>query len=148
MTRRFRLAGVLRARLAQERAAKATVARAYADEAAAEQRRARLDRALTDAPMAGRRTASWYVATLSARQAMAAEASDAGRLVAAAAEVVQARTADLTGAAIRRRTIETLAERHATAARQAEDRAEQQAVDELAAARPGPAGPMPGGGQR
>jgi hypothetical protein len=140
MTRRFRLAGVLRARLAQERAAKAVVAGAHAEEAAAEQRRARLDRALTARPMAGRGPAAWYVAALSARQAMAAEVSDAGRLRAAAAETVQARTADLTGAAVRRRTIEALADRHAEVVRRAEDRAEQQAVDELAAARPRPAG--------
>lgn len=137
MNTRFRLAGVLRARLAQERAAKATVARAYADEAVAEQRRTRLDEALTGRTMTGRTAASWYVAALSARQAMAAEAFDAGRLVAAAADVTQARTAELTAAAVRRRTLETLADRHAEAERRAEDRAEQRALDELAAARHG-----------
>jgi flagellar biosynthesis chaperone FliJ len=135
MTRRFRLAVVLRARQAQEDAAKGDVLRARADAETAAERVRRRKRALADQPMPDGVQGPAYVAVLSARQAMAGELAAATRMSEDAAETVQDRLTDLTAAAVRRRTMERLAERHAVTRRNAEDRAGQQALDELASAR-------------
>jgi flagellar protein FliJ len=139
VTRRFRLASVLRARQAQETAARAAVARARTDAAIAVERHERRRRALTEQPMLAAGTASCYAAALSARQAMAAELSAAAELAAAAGHMVDERMTELTDAAVRRRSVESLAERHAAAPRQAEEHASQLAVDEVAATRWGSA---------
>jgi flagellar biosynthesis chaperone FliJ len=135
MTRRFRLAGVLRARRAQENMAKAAVVRANVEAQAATQRRADRELALTAAPTVDGGPAAWYVAALSARQAMAGELFAATRLAAQRAEQVVERTTGLTDAAIRRKSVEALAERHAAAAEKAEQAASQRELDEVAATR-------------
>jgi flagellar biosynthesis chaperone FliJ len=135
MTRRFRLAGVLRARQAQEDAAKAGALRARADAETAAEGVRRRKRALADRPVPDSVQAAAYVAVLSARQAMAGELAAATRMSEDAVDAVQDRVTDLTDAAVRRRTMERLAERHAVTRRKAEDRAGQQPLDELASAR-------------
>jgi len=143
VTRRFRLASVLRARLAQESAAQATVVRARADAAAAADRHARRQRALTGHPSLAGGTASCYAAALSARQAMAGEVAAAAQLAAAAADIVGVRMTELTSAAVRRRSVETLAERHAAEQQCADERASQLAIDEIATTRRGSTGAEP-----
>jgi flagellar FliJ protein len=140
MTRRFRLASVLRARQAQEKIAKAAVLRARSAEAEAIERRAEREHALTDGPTVDGGPAAWYLATLAARQALAGELSAAALLADRAAEQVAERTAELTDAAIRRRSMETLADRHAAAVQHAELAVSQRALDEVAAATRRPTG--------
>jgi hypothetical protein len=135
MERRFRLAAVLRARLVQEQVARGAVVRARADARAAADRCAAREQALTDHPTVDGGPAAWYMAALAARQALAGEMFAAGRLAEQAAERVVERAADLTGAAIRRRSVEALADRHAAAVQHAELAAGQRVVDEIAATR-------------
>jgi flagellar FliJ protein len=135
MTRRFRLATVLRARHAQEDAAKGAVLRARAVAQTTADRHARRERELTDLPTLNGGPAAWYMAALAARQAQAGELTAAAGLAAADAEQVQQAATDLAGTAVRRRSVETLADRHAAAAQQAELEAGQRAIDELAATR-------------
>jgi flagellar FliJ protein len=139
MTRRFRLASVLRARQAQENAAKGAVVRSRATARAAADERDQRARSLADraGPDAG--PANWYMAALAAGQALAAELSEAARLAEEEADVVRERMTDLTDAAVRRRTVETLADRHTAAVRKAEADAGQRVIDELAATRRLPA---------
>jgi flagellar export protein FliJ len=135
MPRRFRLAAVLRARQAQEDLAKSEVVLARLEAQSALDHRARRERSLTERPLADSGPAARWVAALSARTALAGEVSAAGRLVEQAAEVVVQRTAELTGAAVRRRSVETLADRQ-RAAEQEEERAnDQRALDEVATSR-------------
>jgi flagellar protein FliJ len=135
MDRRFRLAAVLRARLVQEKVAKGAVIWARADAQAAIERHAAREHALTDRPTVDGGLAAWYVAALSARQALAGEMFAAGRLAEQAAERVVERTTELTAAAVRRRSVESLADRHAAAVQQAELAAGQRVIDEVAATR-------------
>lgn len=135
MNRRFRLASVLRARQAQEQLAKGAIVRARAAAASAAARRAEREQALTGQPQLDGGPAAWYAAALAARQAMAGELSAATRLAAEATDEVADRAGDLTAAAIRRRSIEALADRHAAAAEHAEQAASQRALDEVAATR-------------
>jgi flagellar export protein FliJ len=132
VTRRFRLASVLRARQVQEDAARGAVIRARADVETARAETRRRDSALSarNNPMAGSATA--FVAALCARQGLAAEISAAASLAAQAAHVVDERLGEFTDASVRRRTVEKLAERHEAASRAAEDAAEQRAIDDLA----------------
>lgn len=129
---RFRLAAVLRARLAQEDVAQAAVVRARGAGQTARTATTSREAALlaTDAPPAG--TAMAVVAALAARRSLAADLAAArhGEIV---AEVrVDARLADLAEAAKRRRVVEKLAERHAAERRAREGAAEQRALDEVA----------------
>jgi flagellar biosynthesis chaperone FliJ len=140
MTRRFRLASVLRARQAQEKVAKAAVVRARAAAAASSERRAERERALTARPTVDGGPAAWYIAALAARQALAGELSAADRRTEEAAEQVTERITELTDAAIRRRSMETLADRHAAAAQHAELAASQRVLDEVAGATRRPTG--------
>lgn len=132
MNRLFRLAPVLRARKAQEDAAQGAVnqSRAEIRHAQALVKRRQLDLVGADAPTEG--TARAMVASMVARQSLAAGLSGAMRMVNDAEEVEKERLAVLADAAKRRRAVEMLAERHADAVRAHDLRVDQANIDELA----------------
>ena len=132
MTKGFRLAGVLRARQAQEDVAKGEVVRARQAAAQAADAAAARDRHLANHQMPAEDTARALVAALTARQAMAASLAMARQLAAVAETRVAQHTEELTEAAKRRWTVEKLAERHAEQTRRHAQAAEQRALDELA----------------
>lgn len=132
MNRLFRLGPVLRARKAQEDAAKGAVhqSRQEIRDAQALVKRRQLDLAGADAPTEG--TARAMVASMVARQSMAATLSGAHRMVADAEEVLQEKSAELADAAKRRRAVEMMAERHAETVKAHDLRTEQASLDEIA----------------
>lgn len=132
MNRLFRLGPVLRARKAQEDAARGAVIQSRQEirDAQALVKRRQLDLAGADAPTEG--TARAMVASMVARQSMAATLSGAHRMVADAEETTRERTAALAEAAKRRRAVELMAERHAEAVRAHDLRTQQEAIDEMA----------------
>lgn len=132
MNRRFKLGPVLRARQAQEDLSRSAViqARVEAESAAALVKRRQLDLAGADAPNEG--TARAMVASMVARQSLAAGLAAASQLVTDAEDIVAARNADLADAAKRRRAVELLGERHAEAVRVSDLAADQRNLDELA----------------
>jgi flagellar protein FliJ len=127
----FRLAGVLRARQAQETVAKAATGRSRAAARLAAKDVERRSAGLDSAPEIHARTASALVAALISRQSMAASLSAATGLSADADAAVDASIADLTLAAAQRRAMETLAERHAATRRRAAEAAERREIDDL-----------------
>ena len=132
MNRLFRLGPVLRARKAQEDAAKGAVnqSRQEIREAQALVKRRQLDLAGADAPTEG--TARAMVASMVARQSMAATLSGAHRMVTDAEEIAREKQAELADAAKRRRAVEMMAERHAETVKAHDLKVEQLAVDEMA----------------
>jgi flagellar FliJ protein len=132
MKRGFRLASVLRARQAQEDAARGEVLRARRGAAQAAETVETRDRTLTNHQMPGEDTARALVAALTARQAMAASLAIARQLADLAEVRVTERAEELTLAAQRRRTVEKLAERHAEERLRRDLAADQSALDELA----------------
>jgi len=132
VNRLFRLGPVLRARKAQEDAAKGAVIQSRQEirDAQALVKRRQLDLAGADAPTEG--TARAMVASMVARQSMAATLSGAHRMVADAEELAREKQADLADAAKRRRAVEMMAERHAEAVRAHDLKTEQNNVDEMA----------------
>ena len=132
MNRFFRLSPVLRARKAQEDAARGAVnqSRAEIREAQALAKRRHLDLVGAQAPTEG--TARAMVASLVARQSLAAGLFSARRMVADAEEVERERLAMLADAAKRRRAVELMAERHAELVRAHDLRVDQAGLDELA----------------
>ena len=131
MNRFFRLRPVLRARKAQEDAAWGAVNQSRADirEAQALAKRRHLDLVGAEAPTEG--TARAMVASLVARQSLAASLFGAQRMVADAEEVERERLAVLADAAKRRRAVELMAERHAELVRAHDLKVDQAALDEL-----------------
>lgn len=131
MNRLFRLGPVLRARKAQEDAAKGAVvqSRQQIRQAEALVKRRQLDLAGASAPTEG--TARAMVASLVARQSMAATLSGAHRMVAEAEDVLRDKQADLTDAAKRHRAVELMAERHAETVKVHDLKTEQLAIDEI-----------------
>ena len=132
MNRFFRLSPVLRARKAQEDAAKGAVIQSRADirEAQALVRRKQLDLVGAEAPTEA--TARAMVASLVARQSLAGALMSAHRMVEEAEEVERERMAVLADAAKRRRAVEMMAERHAEMVRANDLREDQANLDELA----------------
>jgi flagellar protein FliJ len=132
LNRLFRLGPVLRARKAQEDAARGAVnvSRAEIREAQQLVKRRALDLAGADAPSEG--TARAMVASLVARQSLAATLSGAHRMVAEAEEQTQGKLAELADAAKRRRAVELMAERHAETVRQHDLQVDQANLDDLA----------------
>jgi flagellar biosynthesis chaperone FliJ len=128
----FRLGPVLRARKAQEDVARGAVVQSRAEvrDAAAMVKRRQLELAGADAPTEG--TARAMVASMVARQSLAATLSGAHQLVADAEEQTRERVAELADAAKRRRAVEAMAERHAEAVRQHDLAVDQANLDELA----------------
>ena len=132
VNRLFRLGPVLRARKAQEDAARGAVIQSRADIRAAHQlvKRRQLELAGADAPTEG--TARAMVASLVARQSLAAGLSGAHRMVADAEEIEREKMAALADAAKRRRAVEMMAERHAETVRRKDLATDQASIDELA----------------
>jgi flagellar export protein FliJ len=132
LNRLFRLGPVLRARKAQEDAARGAVTQTRAEirEAQALVKRRHLDLVGAEAPTEG--TARAMVASLVARQSLAAGLFSAQRMVHDAEQVERERQAILADAAKRRRAVEMMAERHAEIIRAHDLRVEQAALDELA----------------
>jgi flagellar FliJ protein len=132
VNRLFRLGPVLRARKAQEDAAKGAVIQSRQEirDAQALVKRRQLDLTGADAPTEG--TARAMVASMVARQSMAATLSGAHRMVADAEELAREKQAELADAAKRRRAVELMAERHDEAVRAHDLKTEQLAVDEMA----------------
>lgn len=132
MNRLFRLGPVLRARKAQEDAARGAVIQSRAEirEAEALLRRRKLDLVGNEAPTEG--AARSMVAALVARQSLAAGLFSAQRMVTDAEAVERERVAALTDAAKRRRAVEMMAERHAATVRAHDLRVDQANLDELA----------------
>jgi flagellar export protein FliJ len=132
VNRFFRLSPVLRARKAQEDAAKGAVIQSRADvrEAQALVRRKQLDLVGAEAPTEA--TARAMVASLVARQSLAGALMSAQKMVTEAEEVERDRMAVLADAAKRRRAVEMMAERHAEMVRVNDLRKDQANLDELA----------------
>lgn len=132
MNRNFRLGPVLRARKAQEDLSRSAViqARVEAESAAALVKRRQLDLTGADAPNEG--TARAMVASLVARQSLAAGLFAASRMSGEAEEQIGERQGELAEAAKRRRAVEMLAERHAAAVKAHELAVDQRDLDELA----------------
>jgi flagellar FliJ protein len=132
LNRLFRLAPVLRARKAQEDAARGAVIQSRAEirEAEALVKRRKLDLVGADAPSEG--SARAMVAALVARQSLAAGLFDAQRMVTSAEQIEQEKLAALADAAKRRRAVEMMAERHAAIVKAHDLRTDQAALDELA----------------
>lgn len=136
MSRRFRLAGVLRARKAQEDIAKGALARANAATATAVARRDEREQLLLAGPDPDDDiTAAAYMATLASRQAMAAELALANQLISSFQDAAGARVVELTDAAINHRSLEKLAERHLAEGTRTDLADLQRDLDETAAAR-------------
>lgn len=144
MNRRFRLGSVLRARQAQEDAARSAVLRARAEANRAAEHQVQTEHTLSERDVPDHADSLAFVAAQAARQALAAELSAAAMATASADAAVEDRMGELTTAAVRRRAMEKLAERHADDVRKADARAGQHQLDELAGARRG----NPGGGDR
>jgi flagellar FliJ protein len=132
VNRLFRLGPVLRARKAQEDAAKGAVQQSRAEIRAAQAmvKRRQLDLIGKDAPTDG--SARAMVASLVARQSLAASLMGAQRMVTDAEGVNEERMAELADAAKRRRAVEMMAERHAEMVRAHDLRVDQSVLDELA----------------
>jgi flagellar FliJ protein len=132
VNRLFRLGPVLRARQAQEDAARGEVIRSRAEIREAQQlvKRRQLDLAGADAPTEG--TARAMVASMVARQSLAAGLSGAHRMVDDAEELTREKIAQLADAAKRRRAVEMMAERHAETVRRHDLAKDQANLDELA----------------
>ena len=132
MNRLFRLGPVLRARKAQEDAARGAVIQSRQEirDAQALVKRRQLDLAGADAPSEG--TARAMVASMVARQSLAATLSGAHRMVTDAEERTREKVADLADAAKRRRAVEMMAERHAETVRRHDLTVEQNNLDEIA----------------
>lgn len=132
MNRLFRLGPVLRARKAQEDAAKGAVIQSRQEIREAQQlaKRRALDLAGADAPSEG--TARAMVASMVARQSLAQSLSSAHRLVADAEDLTREKVAELADAAKRRRAVEMMAERHAEMVKHHDLKVDQANLDELA----------------
>jgi flagellar FliJ protein len=132
VNRMFRLAPVLRARKAQEDVAKGAVTQSRAElrDAAALVKRRQLELAGADAPSEG--TARAMVASMVARQSLAASLSGAHQMVADADDVTREKVAELADAAKRRQAVESMAERHAETVRVHDLAVDQATIDELA----------------
>jgi hypothetical protein len=92
-------------------------------------RRRQFDLAGADAPTEG--TARAMVASMVARQSLAASLSGAHRLVIEAEENTQEKLVELADTAKRRRAVEMMAERHAETVRKHDLTTDQHAIDEL-----------------
>ncbi len=132
MNRLFRLGPVLRARKAQEDAARGAVIQSRQEirEAQALVKRRQLELTGADAPTEG--TARAMVASMVARHSLAQSLIGAHKLVGEAEERTQERVAELADAARRRRAVELMAERHAEMVKQHDLTVDQNNIDEIA----------------
>ena len=130
----FRLAAVLRARHAQEDAAKAAVVRARAEADAAAARASALEHDLDSRELPDTSSAAAFAATLAARNAVAGALNAAIGVTRLAEEKIQERLRELTDAAVQRRIIEKLEERHAAARKASTEAAEAKVSDDITTA--------------
>ncbi|MET7420648.1 cell envelope biogenesis protein TolA [Dactylosporangium sp. NPDC005555] len=130
----FRLGAVLRARKAQEDAAKAAVVRARGEAASAHATVHARERDLDGRRVPDGASSAAFAATLMARQATATALSAAIGAASLADETIKERLDDLTDAAVQRRTIEKLQERHDLTRKQTAAATEAKAVDDLTTA--------------
>ncbi len=132
MNRMFRLGPVLRARKAQEDAARGSANQSGADvrNTKALVKRRQLDLVGRDAPTEG--SARAMVAVLVARQSVATRLAGAHRMVDDAEQVEREQLAELVDAAKHRRAGEIMAQRHAESVRTHDLTVDQAAVDERA----------------
>jgi flagellar protein FliJ len=132
---KFRLAGLLRARVAQETVAKAAVARSRfaANTALVEVHRQAAS--LNAAEQIHLSTAHALASALVSRQAMAASLSASVNNSHAADAVVVETMTELGAAARQRKAMDKLAERHAQIRQRAADAAERAALDDLVSSR-------------
>jgi len=132
MSKRSRMAMVLRARKAQEDLAKGNVLRARSAERAAADAIVDRERELDASPPPAAGNAYAVVAALAARHSMAAAASAARRAHRVAEEETAGLAAELTEAAKRRQAMEKLVDRQLAQERAEELAAEQVVLDEIA----------------
>ena len=132
---RFRFAGLLRARVAQETVAKAAVARSRFAASTAHAEVHRQAASLDAAEQVHVSTAHALAGAIAGRQAMAAALSGAITAARSADDAVAETMVDLTLAARQRKAMDKLAERHAQARQRAADAAEQAEHDDLVNAR-------------
>lgn len=127
----FKFAGVLRARVAQENAAKSEVARSRLAASAAMAEVHRQSATLDEAEKTSYSTANALAVALANWQALAGELTLAQGRADEAEVIVENRKADLAAAARQRKAMEKLAERHAATRRHRADLAERSEVDDL-----------------
>lgn len=141
MSRPFPLAGLLRVRaMAEDTAAAELAAARHLERAARERARATAELLGTSRPPAEADLAAWQAA-VAARVALSSLLTQ-DRSAAADAEVeVGRRQEDWTAARIRTRAVERLRDKHETAERVEEERAEQVVLDEVAARSTAPTAP-------
>jgi hypothetical protein len=132
---RFRFAGLLRARVAQETVAKAAVARTRFAASTAHAQVHRQAASLDAAEQVHVSTAHALAGAIAGRQAMAAALSGAVTAARSADGVVAESMVDLTVAARQRKAMDKLAERHAKVRQRAADKAERAEQDDLINAR-------------
>jgi flagellar export protein FliJ len=133
MSRIFRLASVLRARKAQEDAARTAVHHAHRGAEQARDQHRSQEQALAARRPANGVSGAAYVASQAGLRSLAADVAAAAALSLEAAEVVQQQLAALSDAAARHRSVRKLAERHAETLRNADAASNQRAMDEIAA---------------
>jgi flagellar export protein FliJ len=132
---RFRFAGLLRARVAQETVAKAAVARSRFAASTALAEVHRQSASLDEAEKIHPGNAHALAGAIAGRQAMAAALSGAMTAARSADGVVAETMADFTVAARQRKAMDKLAERHARTRQRAADAAERAEHDDLITAR-------------
>lgn len=136
MSRLFRLDAVLRARQAQEDAAKAEVVRVRRAARRAADLAERRESALQESEAPTEGVARAVAAMLAARQALAADLSMARQLLTKTEREIEALVRDLAEKAKARRVVEKLVERQVAEERRLAEAAEQRTLDELAATAP------------
>lgn len=132
MNRRFRLAGVLRAREVQEQVARGALAQANREVSSAHTEVTRRTQLLAAQPAPTSGPSPQFLAALTARRGLADQIAAAAHELAVVEREAAGRTQEWTAAAVRRRALEHLADRHAAAVRAADERAAQREIDDLA----------------
>ena len=133
----FRLQPVLDLRRTEERAAAAAAAQAANTAADADRRATDYEAALGAAVLPPLLQARDFVLAMTLMRSAAMDAADARSLATAQAEQSELVRAQWTAAAQRTKGMEKLKERHEVALQQAEDAAEERAVDDLVTGRAG-----------
>jgi flagellar FliJ protein len=133
----FRLQPVLDLRRTEERAAAAAAAQAANTAADADRRATDYETALGAAVLPASLQARDFVLAMTLMRTAATDAADARSLATAQAEQSELVRAQWTAAAQRTKGMEKLKERHEVALQQAENAAEERAIDDLVTGRAG-----------
>ena len=140
----FRLAGLLRLRALAEEQAAVELAGATRARDAAEARRAATESALGSAVVPRGADGQAMRAVIASRLALSSLLVDQRTLTAAAQQVMDDRAEDWSSARTRTRTLEKLEAKHHAAETEADLRAEQVVLDEIAGRRGGARPTLPG----